>query len=439
MKSKPKKKGKAVTISNLIKRRPAVIISGKPQSPPPVRDVAANVNFASAVLNRKCMGTGSYVSKKDNLVEGGSSICRDEDPLPLLFSVVGAKPLHPTAPLNQPNSAYYVSDESPSRVIPSAQPGSSGLVDNLHCSRPSKTRTAPSYAAVVQKGPGVSVSRNAAPDQVLNLGTFAANKLVQKSFHDNGTPETFGQIREVGGQKVIFFTASEIKELAAPFEYTLIGKFSHGFPSMKTLKLKLSELNLVSNFSVSLLEYRHVLLRLSCEEDYTRIFSRQVLYMAGFPMKIFKWTPNFVPQEEAPFAPIWVKLPYLPVHLFDKRSLFTIASAIGKPLRIDAVTTTLSRACTPRICIEIDLSKNLDKEVEIVLDGQTIFQEVEYENIPKFCDLWKHLGHEMSACLKLPRSEARPPGDSVSRPVQVTSKVPSDPQSTDLDDSIMTQ
>ncbi|KAL6545241.1 hypothetical protein OROGR_009115 [Orobanche gracilis] len=44
---------------------------------------------------------------------------------------------------------------------------------------------------------------------------------------------------------------------------------------------------------------RHVLFRFSCEEDYTRFFSHRVLFIVGFPMRIFKWTTNFSPKEEA--------------------------------------------------------------------------------------------------------------------------------------------
>ncbi|KAL6578123.1 hypothetical protein OROMI_010451 [Orobanche minor] len=171
------------------------------------------------------------------------------------------------------------------------------------------------------------------------------------------------------------FSNEELEELVAPFEFTLVGKFSHGFPTMKILKSIIGNLNLKGKYSVSLLEHKHVLFRFTCEEDYTRFWSRQVWHMAGFLMRVLKWTPDFDPLVEASFAPVWVKFPYLPIHLFDKQSLFQIASALGKPLRIDSSTAELTRAYTPRVCVEMD-----------------------YENIPAYCSICKHLGHAFKDC-----------------------------------------
>ncbi|KAL6550647.1 hypothetical protein OROMI_021135 [Orobanche minor] len=326
--------------------------------------------------------------------KGGPSLCRDGDPLPFSISFSGVIPLQAASTHKLAEAALKVSDGIPSRGVHAVNSASGSLA-----AEPLKTGPAPSYAAVVRKSTAPFVKSKAncsAGDPCTPFG--------ERSFFDAGDPSAFGQIVERDGRRVISFSAQELDELVAPFKYTLVGKFSYGFPSMKTLRLVTGNLSLKEDFSVALLEERHVIIRLRCEEDYTRLWCRQVWFMAGFGMRVFKWTPDFRPEFEAPYAPVWVKFPYLPVHLFDKKSMFTIASSLGKPLRIDGATAELSRPSTPRVCVEINLSQPLLQEVEISLDGKPLIQPVEYENIPKYCSNCKLLGHAGPDCKSVPGS-----------------------------------
>lgn len=40
---------------------------------------------------------------------------------------------------------------------------------------------------------------------------------------------------------------------------------------------------------------------------------------------------------------VWVSLEGLPVHLHDRQALYSVAKAIGQPIRIDAATLALNR------------------------------------------------------------------------------------------------
>ncbi|KAL0448422.1 UNVERIFIED_CONTAM: hypothetical protein Slati_1398600 [Sesamum latifolium] len=76
----------------------------------------------------------------------------------------------------------------------------------------------------------------------------------------------------------------------------------------------------------------------------------------SFHMRVFKWTPSFDPQIELSITPMWIRLPELPVHLFEKNALFTLAAKIGKPLRMDELTADLSRPDLTRVFVELDLT-----------------------------------------------------------------------------------
>ncbi|KAL2237697.1 UNVERIFIED_CONTAM: hypothetical protein Sindi_0961400 [Sesamum indicum] len=68
-------------------------------------------------------------------------------------------------------------------------------------------------------------------------------------------------------------------------------------------------------------------------------------------MRVFKWTPTFTPAQESSIVPIWVSIPELPAHLFHKDALYVIANV-----------------------------------------------KVEYEYVPKYCTLLKHVGHQELEC-----------------------------------------
>jgi len=97
-------------------------------------------------------------------------------------------------------------------------------------------------------------------------------------------------------------------------------------------------------------------------------------------------------------APVWIRISGLPIHLFDKRALFTIGGLIGEPIKIDEATCKLSRIEFARICIEIDVRQQPPAEICVMNAGELICVPVVYERLPKYCSHCHHLGHEENAC-----------------------------------------
>ncbi|KAH0644067.1 hypothetical protein KY290_033607 [Solanum tuberosum] len=67
--------------------------------------------------------------------------------------------------------------------------------------------------------------------------------------------------------------------------------------------------------------------------------------------------PDFTPEEETPIVPIWVALPELPWHCYNKVLLTTILSPIGKVLYLDSPSSQKTRGSMARVKIQIDLTK----------------------------------------------------------------------------------
>ena len=127
-------------------------------------------------------------------------------------------------------------------------------------------------------------------------------------------------------------------------------------------------------------------------------------------MRVFKWTPTFTPSKESSIVPVWVSFPELPAHLFRKEVLFTVASMIGTPLQIDDATLNQSKLSKARACIELDLLKPRLENFQIQICGATIVQRIEYEDIPHYFSLCKHVGHRDSDCYTEGDAPKPPPG-----------------------------
>lgn len=76
-------------------------------------------------------------------------------------------------------------------------------------------------------------------------------------------------------------------------------------------------------------------------------------------MEVLKWNPSFNRGHDYPVMTLWVTLPSLLVHFFDKGALFFIAKIIGTPLKLDEATKMVCIPSQTRNLIEVNISKPL--------------------------------------------------------------------------------
>ncbi|KAL0928315.1 hypothetical protein M5K25_000189 [Dendrobium thyrsiflorum] len=203
------------------------------------------------------------------------------------------------------------------------------------------------------------------------------------------------------GCPALMIDDNDISKLAAPFAFTLVGKFVGRRPNLDIIHKFFVNLKLSGTFSVGLLDQRHVAIQLANDLDYSRIFARRTYYIFGCQMRLLKWTPDFDVSKESPIAPVWISFPNLRLHFFNQQILFALASIFGRPLQIDQATAAVSRPSVTRVLVEMDISRKHPKEVWIGSELNGYQQKVELENFPVFCGFCKMHGHANSECLKL--------------------------------------
>ena len=65
--------------------------------------------------------------------------------------------------------------------------------------------------------------------------------------------------------------------------------------------------------------------------------------------------------------PVWVHLPYIPLHCWNDEALQAIGNTLGK--YIDKVEPKGPLFSCARICVKVDLDKGLLEEVNLFMDG----------------------------------------------------------------------
>ncbi|KAK4349724.1 hypothetical protein RND71_032479 [Anisodus tanguticus] len=192
-------------------------------------------------------------------------------------------------------------------------------------------------------------------------------------------------------------------------KYAVVGKFSHGMPSIAFLRTAIpKQCSLKAEVNIGLLHNRHVLIRCSIEEDYVTLMSRPNFWIKenskSFLMRTFKWDIGFTPEEETSMAVIWLSFPNLPPNFYVPSILFSIASAVGRPIAIDAATLNKTRPSCARVKVEADLLQEHPQRYNIqIMNGEemeTMSYKIRYDFLPKYCTTCMLQGHDLQGCWK---------------------------------------
>ncbi|KAF3556516.1 hypothetical protein F2Q69_00015762 [Brassica cretica] len=106
------------------------------------------------------------------------------------------------------------------------------------------------------------------------------------------------------------------------------------------------------------------LLRVTNANTRQFLLSRTCWNVAGFPMFVSPWSPDFTP-DEAPItqAVVPVELRNVPYLLFNKESLSRLATAVGKPVSLCPETERKENFKVAKLYVRVDLTKPLPRKI----------------------------------------------------------------------------
>lgn len=107
-------------------------------------------------------------------------------------------------------------------------------------------------------------------------------------------------------------------------------------------------------------------------------------------LPMIKWDPCFDPDEETPIAVACILFSGLLPDLFNKESVFSLASAVGKLLAVDMATNNQTRPSCARMKVRIDLLRDFPKKcrstvMTLLMVKLEKWTKVHYDYLPKYC------------------------------------------------------
>lgn len=200
-------------------------------------------------------------------------------------------------------------------------------------------------------------------------------------------------------EPIVQFSDEEIDRLSTPFEYTLVGQFPEGKPSLDDICDDLKNFGLHGKVTVGIVDVLHVLIKCNERVDFNNLWTKQKWKICEKTIQVFKWNSGFKPLHESSLHLVWVNLPQLSIELFNKDALKRIGDSLGRVIHMDWPTVDAIHPGLARFCVEIDVSKTLPESICIVKGDQAYSQELVYENIPKFCKFCWKIGHLNEECM----------------------------------------
>lgn len=124
--------------------------------------------------------------------------------------------------------------------------------------------------------------------------------------------------------------------------------------------------------------------------------------MNGGPWIIFDhylavstWSPDFISTTaKIEKTLIWVRFPGMNPVYYDEILLLALASAVGKPIKMDKHTLMVERGRFARIYVEIDLNKSVVGKLWV----RGTWYNVEYEGLHVICGSCGGYGHLTRSC-----------------------------------------
>ncbi|CAI9102639.1 OLC1v1000938C1 [Oldenlandia corymbosa var. corymbosa] len=205
-------------------------------------------------------------------------------------------------------------------------------------------------------------------------------------------------IKFINDTPTLEYEEDEFERLVAPHRLCLVGKFSYGRPKMDEIHKEFKKIGFNGAYTLGLMNPRHVLIRFEQEDDYQRCWIRTFWNIGGFSVRILKWTPGFRFEEDPPVVPIWVSLFDLPIEYMHPEVIYSMATALGQPLKVDTPTLNMTRPSVARFCVGVDLTKELVKSVKIGKKGRKHEQFFTFEHVPFYCQKCCKIGHKESDC-----------------------------------------
>lgn len=139
--------------------------------------------------------------------------------------------------------------------------------------------------------------------------------------------------------------------------------------------------------------------RILNQMDKNRILRRGMWNLAGVPVVMTKWSP-VIEKEKPPTQsiPMWVHVKRVPLKMFSWQGLSYMTSPLGVPGRLHPETAQCLNLEVAEVFVNVDLTKDLPKQLNFNIQGEEVLVEYSYPWLPKKCEKCGKWGHSEKTC-----------------------------------------
>ncbi|XP_062076198.1 uncharacterized protein LOC133780524 [Humulus lupulus] len=136
-----------------------------------------------------------------------------------------------------------------------------------------------------------------------------------------------------------------------------------------------------------------------------------VLHFDRKPVLVKPWSADLDILKAVNSVSVWIRLSGLGLQYWGTKCLSALMSTIGNLLLVDKVTKDRSMMQFARVLVEIEISEDLPKSVQLLNEkGQLMEQLLEFEWLPIQCRGCKVFGHTERICNRKPTETWRQKG-----------------------------
>ncbi|KAI0489269.1 hypothetical protein KFK09_029111 [Dendrobium nobile] len=203
------------------------------------------------------------------------------------------------------------------------------------------------------------------------------------------------------------FTCDQFNAGASEWSLSLVGYSIGKRPFYEALLSVIKKTwPLRGSLSLLTMDEGFFLLKFSAIEDYEHAWSGGPWFFFGKPFILQKWTPDFIPKrEEFPSIPLWIKILNLPLSLWTPEGISKLASCVGIPIVVDALTAAKTRLTFARVCVQITSNSLLPDEIFYCVEGKSFPLRIQYDWKPERCSQCGSIMHPPTLCPKDPISK----------------------------------
>lgn len=198
----------------------------------------------------------------------------------------------------------------------------------------------------------------------------------------------------------VYLEPQIFQELCTPWKDALVVKLLGKNLGYTTMKERLHKVwKTQGGFEIMDNDNGFFMVKFDQTADKDKVISEGPWMIFDHCLAVSHWSPEFAsPNAKVERTVVWVRFPGLNLVYYDESFLLAMASAIGRPIRVDTNTLKVERGRFARVCVEVDLTAPVVGKIWV--NGH--WYKIQYEGLHLICTNCGCYGHLARNCSHKP-------------------------------------